>query len=58
MLFPDDASELWDEDDEIQFDFNDHTIEEAKGEIEFLKKMKTLKESGKSLYTFNQRYVF
>ena len=57
-MFPDNADELWDEDDEIQFDFNDHTIEEAKGEIEFLKKMKTLKESGKSLYTFNQRYVF
>ena len=58
MLFPDDASELWDEDNEISFDFQDHTVEEAKGEIEFLKTMKSLKESGKSVYTFDQRYVF
>ena len=58
MLFPDDASELWDEDNEISFDFHDHTVEEAKGEIDFLKKMHSLKESGKSIYTFDQRYVF
>ena len=58
MIFPENPDELWEEDNEIEFNFHDHTVEEAKGEIEFLKKMKFLKESGKSIYTFDQRYVF
>lgn len=56
-MFPDTVDELFEE-DEYDEPFFGCTAKEIREELSFLRKMRELKESGKDLYTFDQKYVF
>ena len=60
-MFPDNAEELWD--DCVDYEeqntyFDDHSEEDLKKELAFLQEIKRLKEMGKNIFVFEQRYVF
>ena len=57
-MFPENPEELWEDDNSIEFDFHDHTEEDLKNELAFLQEIKRLKEMGKFIFIFEQRYVF
>ena len=57
-MFPENPDELWEDDNVIELDFHDHTEEDLKNELTFLQEIKRLKESGKFIFVFEQRYVF
>ena len=57
-MFPENPDELWEDDNVIELDFHDHTEEDLKNELAFLQEIKRLKELGKFIFVFEQRYVF
>ena len=60
-MFPDNAEELWDDLGDYEEEsacFDNHSEEDLKNELTFLQEIKRLKESGKFIFVFEQRYVF
>jgi protein-tyrosine phosphatase len=60
-MFPDTVEELFEECDDgdvLFYDYSDHTEDQMKEELNFLKEIKRLKESGKNVFVFQQEYVF
>ena len=57
-MFPDNADDLWEEENDLEFYFGDHTEEDLKNELAFLQEIKRLKDMGKYIFAFEQNYVF
>lgn len=57
-MFPDNADDLWEEENELEFYFDDHTEDDLKNELAFLQEIKRLKDMGKYIFAFEQNYVF
>ena len=60
-MFPDNAEELWDDLGDYEEEsscFDNHSEEDLKNELAFLQEIKRLKELGKFIFVFEQRYVF